>query len=169
MGVTCSIFSRYPSERTRSAFAQGRPIRLRSPQAGIYPDYRSASPRDLSRSLIQRKKPGGGSLTLITGSLQLQEMAKPVYALVGEDSFRQLEELGRILTDLPGDPQRSDYDGETAELADVLDDVRSFAMFGGGKVVVIRSADEFVSRYREQLENYLASPSNSGTLVLRLG
>lgn len=95
-------------------------------------------------------------------------MAKPVYALVGEDSFRQLEELGRILTDLPGDVQRSDYDGETAELAEVLDDLRSFAMFGGGKLVVVRNGDEFVSKYREQLENYLAKPSNSGTLVLRL-
>jgi DNA polymerase III delta subunit len=95
-------------------------------------------------------------------------MAKPVYALVGEDSFRQLAELGRILADLPADAQRSDYDGETAELAEVLDDLRSFAMFGGGKVVVVRSADEFVSRYREPLENYLAHPSNSGSLVLRL-
>ena len=95
-------------------------------------------------------------------------MAKPVYALVGEDSFRQLEELGRILTDLPADAQRSDYDGETAELADVLDDVRSFAMFGGGKLVVVRNGDEFVSKYREQLEDYLAKPSSSGTLVLRL-
>ena len=96
-------------------------------------------------------------------------MAKPVYALVGEDSFRQLEELGRILTDLPADSQRSDYDGESAELADVLDDLRSFAMFGGGKLVVVRNGDEFVSKYREHLENYLGSPSNSGTLVLRLG
>jgi len=95
-------------------------------------------------------------------------MAKPVYALVGEDSFRQLAELGRILTDLPADAQRSDYDGETAELADVLDDLRSFAMFGGGKVVVVRNADEFVTRYREPLEDYLAHPVDSGTLVLRL-
>jgi DNA polymerase III subunit delta len=40
-------------------------------------------------------------------------------------------------------------------------------MFGSGKVVVIRDADEFVSRFREQLEDYVASPSDSATLVLR--
>ena len=96
-------------------------------------------------------------------------MAKNVYALVGEDPFLQLQELGRIVADLPGEAQRSDYDGETAELAEVLDDLRSFAMFGAAKLVVVRSADDFVSRYREQLENYVGSPSDSGTLVLRLG
>jgi len=95
-------------------------------------------------------------------------MAKCVYALVGEDSFLQVQELGKILTDLPADPQRSDYDGETAELAEVLDDLRSFAMFGGGKLVLVRNADDFLSKYREQLEEYVAHPSNSGTLVLRL-
>jgi DNA polymerase-3 subunit delta len=95
-------------------------------------------------------------------------MAKPVYALVGADSFLQLQKLAEIARELPADAQRSDYDGETAELADVLDELRSFAMFGGGKLLVVRDADTFVSRYREQLEDYLESPANSSTLVLRL-
>jgi DNA polymerase III subunit delta len=95
-------------------------------------------------------------------------MAKPVYALVGEDSFLQLQELGRILRDMPGDVQRMDYDGEQAELADVLDELRSFAMFGGGKLVLVRNGDEFVSRYREQLEDFLEKPLESSTLVLRM-
>ena len=95
-------------------------------------------------------------------------MAKPVYALVGADTFLQLQKLSEIVRELPVDAQRSDFDGETAELADVLDDLRSFAMFGGGKLVVVREADAFVSRYREQLEDYLENPSTSATLVLRL-
>jgi DNA polymerase-3 subunit delta len=41
-------------------------------------------------------------------------------------------------------------------------------MFGGGKLVLVRSADEFLSKYREQLEEYVEQPSTSGTLVLRL-
>jgi len=41
-------------------------------------------------------------------------------------------------------------------------------MFGSGKLVVVRSGDEFISRFREQLEDYLAKPSDSGTLVLRV-
>src|SRR5687768_12781168 len=95
-------------------------------------------------------------------------MAKPVYALVGADSFLQLQKLAEITRELPADTQRSDYDGETAELADVLDEVRSFAMFGGAKLVVVRDADAFLSRYREQLEDYVDHPSSSSTLVLRL-
>src|SRR5438270_3128397 len=69
---------------------------------------------------------------------------------------------------MPAEVQRVDYDGETAELAEVLDDLRSFAMFGAGKVVTVRNADDFVSRFREQLEDYLDTPCNSATLVLRL-
>src|SRR5688500_19550987 len=94
--------------------------------------------------------------------------AKPVHALVGSVSYLQLQKLSDILRKMPPDVQRVDAEGERAELADVLDELRSFAMFGGGKLVVVRDADAFVSRYREQLEDYLEKPSNSATLVLRL-
>ena len=94
--------------------------------------------------------------------------AKPVYALVGSDAFLQLQKLGDVLKLLPPGVQRVDVEGERAELANVLDELRSFAMFGGGKLVVVRDADEFITRYREQLEAYVAHPSDSATLVLRL-
>ena len=35
-------------------------------------------------------------------------------------------------------------------------------------MVVIRDADEFISRFREQMEEYAQHPSNSATLVLRV-
>ena len=92
----------------------------------------------------------------------------PVYALVGPDPFLQLLKLAEVLRDLPKDAQRVDADGERAELAEVLDELRSFAMFGGGKVVVVRDADAFITRFREQLEEYVAAPSDSATLILRL-
>jgi DNA polymerase-3 subunit delta len=95
-------------------------------------------------------------------------MAKPVYALVGPDAFVQLQKLREVLAQLPADAQRTDLDGERAELSEVLDELRSFAMFGSGKVVVVRSADAFLTRFREQLEDYVAKPSDSATLVLRL-
>lgn len=95
------------------------------------------------------------------------QRAKPIYALVGSESFLQLQHLSEILALIP-DAQRSDFDGEKAELADVLDDLRSFAMFGGAKVVVVRNADEFITRFRSQLEDYAGHPSSSATLVLRL-
>src|SRR5689334_12350424 len=95
-------------------------------------------------------------------------MLKPVIALIGEDSFLQLEKLNELIGKLPKDTQRFDIDGERAELADVLDELRSFAMFGGSKLVVVRNGDEFIKRFREQLEGYLEETSSSATLVLRL-
>jgi DNA polymerase III delta subunit len=94
--------------------------------------------------------------------------AKPVYALVGSDAFLQLQKLSDILRAMPPGVQRVDVEGERADLADVLDELRSFAMFGGGKLVVVRDADAFLTRFREQLEAYVAHPSDSATLVLRL-
>jgi DNA polymerase III delta subunit len=93
---------------------------------------------------------------------------KPIYALVGSESFLQLQKMTEILKLLPPDAQRSDFDGERAELSAVLDDLRSFAMFGGGKVVVVRNGDEFVTRFRTQLEEYVQHPSDSATLILRM-
>jgi DNA polymerase III subunit delta len=96
-------------------------------------------------------------------------MLKPVYALVGSDPFLQLQKLREIAALLPPEAQRIDLDGETVQLAEVLDELRSFAMFGGGeKLVTIREADALITRYREQLEDYVNKPSSSATLVLRL-
>jgi len=95
-------------------------------------------------------------------------MGKPIHALVGADAFLQTQKLREILASLPADAQRIDVDGERAELADVLDELRSFAMFGGAKVVVVTNGDEFVTRFREQLETYCDHPADSATLVLRL-
>jgi DNA polymerase III subunit delta len=94
-------------------------------------------------------------------------VAKPVYALIGSDALMQQEALAAILRELPADAQRSDYDGETAELAQILDELRSFALFGSGKVVVVRNAEPFISRFRSQMEEYVSKPSESATLVLR--
>jgi DNA polymerase III delta subunit len=91
-----------------------------------------------------------------------------VAALVGSDTFLQLAALDRLLRLLPPDATRIDLDGETAQLADVLDEARSFAMFGGGKAVVVRNADDFVKNNREKLEDYVEAPSDSAMLVLRL-
>ena len=91
----------------------------------------------------------------------------PVIALVGDDAFLQLEAIRRIAAALGKDAQRVDFDGETATVADVLDEVRSFSMFAGSKMVVVRTAEEFISRYRDNIEDYVAAPVDSATLVLR--
>ena len=95
-------------------------------------------------------------------------MLKPVQALVGSDVFLQLDALARLVTQLPKGTQRVDVDGESAELGNVLDEVRSFAMFSESKLIVIRAADDFISRFREQMEDYVAKPAVDSVVVFRM-
>ncbi len=90
-----------------------------------------------------------------------------VYVIVGDDSFLQLEAIRRISAEMGTDAQRVDFDGESAQLADVMDELRSFSMFAAAKLVVMRNADDFISTYREQMEEYVQHPSDSATLLLR--
>jgi len=94
--------------------------------------------------------------------------AKPVYAIVGADAFLQSQRLREVMTLLPKDAARIDMDGERAELATILDELRSFSMFGGGKAVVVSPGDEFITKYRSQMEDYCEKPADSATLVLRM-
>ena len=61
------------------------------------------------------------------------------------------------------------FDGETAQMRDVMDELSTVALFGGGRrLVVIDDADDFVSEHRAELEDYVATPKASGVLVLEI-
>lgn len=96
-------------------------------------------------------------------------MLKPVYALVGGDLFLHLQGVKDIAAQAPADHQRADFDGETASAAEVIDELRSFAMFSTTKLVVVRNADDLITRFRDALENYVAKPAAHSVLVLRCG
>jgi DNA polymerase-3 subunit delta len=52
-------------------------------------------------------------------------------------------------------------------LRDVLDALATASLFGGGRrMVVVDEADDFVSEYRAELEDYVAKPARNGVLVL---
>jgi DNA polymerase III delta subunit len=95
-------------------------------------------------------------------------MSPAIYAIVGADNFQQLEALAEITAAAGPSTQRIDFDGETDELVDILDEVRSYAMFTPSKLVVVRNADDLISRFREPLESALETLVPTGTLVLRL-
>lgn len=92
-----------------------------------------------------------------------------VYVLHGTDAYLQAEHRREIVSRAVGDadPQLcvSTFD-DTAELADVLDELRTPSLLGPRRVAIIQDADAFVTRYRRQLEEYCESPSTSATLVL---
>ena len=59
------------------------------------------------------------------------------------------------------------FEGKSAEPRDVFDELGTLAMFGPQRrLVVVESADEFVTRHRPLLENYVEHPKSSGVLLL---
>jgi DNA polymerase-3 subunit delta len=93
----------------------------------------------------------------------------PVYALVGPEPYLQGEALRRVVAMAGEDAQRVDVEGPQATPGEVFDELRSPAMFGGRRVVVVREADAFVSNHRASLEDYLKTPAPENVLVLRCG
>ncbi len=61
----------------------------------------------------------------------------------------------------------SSRDGASASWIDVNDELSTVALFGGGaRLVIVNAADDFVSRHRAALEQWVDRPRGSGTLVL---
>jgi DNA polymerase-3 subunit delta len=96
---------------------------------------------------------------------------KAVYAVYGDDAFLRREALAAITRAvLPGDeddelPTRR-FAGETATLADVLDEVRTLPFFTRRRLVIVEGADPFVTAHRRELELYVEEPASTGVLVL---
>jgi DNA polymerase-3 subunit delta len=97
----------------------------------------------------------------------------PVCAAFGDEAFLRRQAILKlreaVLGGEEGDFSFTAVDGRKAEWRDVLEDLSTVAMFGGGRrLVLIEDADEFVTRYRGELEDYMSKPSRSGVLALDL-
>ena len=78
-----------------------------------------------------------------------------------------LRGLRKALEAEQGEVETIVYDGKATELADVLDELRSYGLMQQHKIVVVDDADQFVSVHREALARYAASPVDTATLVFR--
>lgn len=93
----------------------------------------------------------------------------PVYAIVSGDRFLLTGALEGVLaalrpeTDALGPAQ---FDGSSAALAEVLDEVRTPSLLGDRRVVIVDEADAFITANRAALERYATDPSPTGSLVL---
>ncbi len=100
-------------------------------------------------------------------------LIRPVYAVYGDDSYLIRESIRAIALALfDDDVEResgiSRFSGPTSSLASVLDEVSTLPFFSCRRLVIVEDADPFVSKYRRELEAYMAHPSDSGTLVLQV-
>lgn len=94
---------------------------------------------------------------------------KCVYVLHGSDAYLRDTHRREVLAEVLGDadPQLcvSTFDAD-ADLAVVLDELRTLPFLAPCRVVVIDDADAFISAHREALEKYLEAPAATSSLVL---
>jgi DNA polymerase III subunit delta len=96
---------------------------------------------------------------------------QPVCVLFGDESFLKRQALvqlrQQVLAGADAEFSLSTFVGPSATLTAVLDELSTVALFGGGRrLVVIGEADEFVTRYRAELEDYVKRPRSTAVLVL---
>src|SRR5690349_13239982 len=83
---------------------------------------------------------------------------RPVYAVAGDDLYLRREALNAITLAVLG-PEADDlsvarFSGESAELADVLDEVRTLPFLSRARLAIVENADPFVTAHRRDLETY---------------
>lgn len=96
-----------------------------------------------------------------------------VYVICGKDKFLAGSECEALLDRLLPVDQRAmalyQPRAEDADIAEVLDELRTMPFLAEKRVVLIKDADPFVSANRQYLEKYFDSPSPCGVLVLTVG
>ena len=84
------------------------------------------------------------------------------------------DDFATVLETEHGEIERIIFDGETTDLASVLDEVRTFDLLMRFKLVIVDNADAFlvdkgsgVKSTRKAMERYAESPVNNAALLLR--
>ena len=96
----------------------------------------------------------------------------PVVVLFGSEAFLKrlaTQQLRSAIVEDEDSPVAT-FEGNSVEWRDVVDELSTMSLFGGGRrVAIVAEADPFVSRERGRLEDYVAKPKKSGVLVLQVG
>lgn len=98
---------------------------------------------------------------------------RPVCVLFGDEPFLKRQAIARLRQEVlgggDGEFSFAVFPGQSVLLRDVVDELATLAMFGSDKrLVLVEDADDFVTKYRGQLEDYAAKPCSGGVLVLEV-
>ena len=109
------------------------------------------------RGLEWLKEKGGGG-------------GRPLYVVFGDDPYLRRESIRKaIREEIPDDEADvgvARFEGSSAKLADVVDELRTLPFFSKRRVALVEEADPFVTAFRKELETYVEAPSSSGSLIL---
>jgi DNA polymerase-3 subunit delta len=93
-------------------------------------------------------------------------------AMYGDEAYLKREVLTALRRQVLGRDDDafalSTFDGDVAELHEVLDALATMSLFGGTRLVIVEEADAFVSQHRGELETYVDRPAKGGVLVLEI-
>ena len=93
-----------------------------------------------------------------------------VYVLHGDEAFLKRHVLAairkRVFGDGDSDFGYATYPGDKAEFAAIHNELETLPFLCPRRLVVVDSADPFVTRHRQALEAYVGTPAESGILVL---
>ena len=97
-------------------------------------------------------------------------MANRIYVITGKDESLVGAKCQELVDELLDPQQRMtallSADGDEASISDILDELRTAPFLADKRVVVVRGADDFISKHRSILENYFEKPSPTGILIL---
>ncbi len=95
---------------------------------------------------------------------------RPVYALVGDEDFlkRRCRDVlvRQVLGDADPDFAVTVFPGDKTPFAAVRAELDTLPFLADRRVVVVETADGFISANRDALERYLTAPSQVGVLIL---
>ncbi len=95
--------------------------------------------------------------------------ARPLYVLFGTDAYLRRQKRQEIVRRFAGGAETAfvvTHFDASAELSEVLDELRTAPFLAPRRLVVVHEADEFVGTHRQRLEKYFSSPSQTGSLML---
>lgn len=94
----------------------------------------------------------------------------PVYVIAGKELPLLNAQCERLIDELLKPNEKNTglftYDSAGSEICDILDELRTPAFPGTKKVILLKSADKFISGNRELLEKYFENPGKTTILVL---
>jgi DNA polymerase III subunit delta len=93
-----------------------------------------------------------------------------ICVVVGKDRFLAETECARLLDELIAPAEREMGlicpDPARADVIELMDELRTPGFLAPTKVILLKDADDFISKNRDALEHYFDKPSPSGVLIL---
>ncbi|MBN1973608.1 MAG: DNA polymerase III subunit delta [Sedimentisphaerales bacterium] len=100
-------------------------------------------------------------------------MNKLVYVIAGKDDSLVSSRCEQLLDSLIEQSQKAtglfNADPDSNSITEVLDELRTAPFLTDKRIVTVKKADEFVTKYRDLLEPYFDNPCPTGILILTVG